>query len=212
MISVLMVDDHKAMLLGTKLLLEGHGMHVTVKHSGTDALELLAKQDFNIMIYDLKMPDMNGVELAKRTLKLKAEAIVLIFSGEDLAENYNLLVDTGVSGMLEKSASENQLVTAIHMALEGMVVLPLTIARQLRLPVTGQAAENEKEIEPLNETEVNIIQQAALGKTNKEISETFNMVQRNVEYHLSSVYRKLGAASRLDAIRKAIHHQIIKSK
>lgn len=67
MINVLMVDDHKAILAGTKMLLESHNMKVTACHSGIAALEILNTEAFDVMIYDLKMPDMNGLELTKKT-------------------------------------------------------------------------------------------------------------------------------------------------
>jgi two-component system competent response regulator ComA len=214
MINVLMVDDHKAMLMGTKMLLESHGMKVTAVHSGYDALEILKDRSFDINIYDLKMPDMNGIELSRKTLELRPESIILIFSGEDLAENFNLLVETGVNGMLEKSASERQLTAAIQMALEGMVVLPLNVVRQLRLSGSASATVEADEglVEPLTDLELGIIQQAALGRTNKEISEMLNTVQRNVEYHLSSIYRKLNVSSRMSAVKRAIQLQLIRTK
>lgn len=214
MINILMVDDHKAMLMGTKLLLENHGMKVTAVHSGTEALEILKTKSFDINIYDLKMPDMNGVELSRKTLELRPESIILIFSGEDLAENFNLLVETGVNGMLEKSANERQLIAAIQMALEGYVLLPLNVVRQLKLNNGSSAAAEADEglVEPLTDLELGIIQQAALGRTNKEISEMLNTVQRNVEYHLSSIYRKLNVSSRMSAVKRAIQLQLIRTK
>jgi two-component system competent response regulator ComA len=210
MTNVLIVDDHKAILTGTKMLLESHNMNVTACHSGIEALEILSSKSFDVMVYDLKMPDMNGLELTKKTLEIYPDATIIILSGEDILENFDLLIKAGVSGIIDKSCSDYQLITGINMALDKMMLLPLELIRKLSLSKT-QAPQNDDTLEePLTEIELDILQQASAGRTNKEIAERLQMVQRNVEYHLSHIYKKLKVTSRVHAIRKGVSLNLIK--
>lgn len=209
MIKVLMVDDHKAMLNGTKMLLESNEMKVTACYSGKDALQILKQQNFDIMIYDLKMPDMNGIELTKNTIEIYPDATILIFSGEDIATNFNILIKAGVSGIIDKACSDTQLIHSIKMALEKMAVLPLELVKQLQFSSPCMENDDTTIEEPLTEIELEVLQHAAKGKTNREIADELNMVQRNVEYHLSHIYKKLNVTSRVYAIRKAVKLALI---
>ncbi|HOV26082.1 MAG TPA: response regulator transcription factor [Pseudobacteroides sp.] len=212
MITVLLVDDHKSILSGTKLLLESHGMDVTTCYTGVDALEILSKQSFDICIYDLKMPDMDGLQLTKKTLEIYPEAVILIYSGEDIASNFNVLIKSGISGIVDKACSDKHFIASINLALEKMVVLPLDLVKSLQLTNTNnqQFVENTK-VECLNQQELEVLYLASKGKTNKEISDELNLAQRSVEYHLSHVYKKLNVTSRVHAIRKAIEMNLIQS-
>lgn len=210
MINVLIVDDHRAILSGTKMLLESHNMKVTACHSGIEALEVLSTESFDVMIYDLKMPDMNGLELTKKTLEISPDATIIILSGEDISENFDLLIKSGVSGIIDKSCSDYQLITGIKMAQDKMMLLPLELIRKLNLNKPLIQQEDDTVEEPLTELELSILQQATMGRTNKEISDNLQMVQRNVEYHLSHIYKKLKVTSRIYAIRKAARLNLIK--
>lgn len=211
MIHVLMVDDHKAVLNGVKMLLETQQMQVTTCYSGKEALEVLNKQSFDVMLYDLKMPGMDGLELTKKTLKLLPDAIIIIYSGDDISTNFDILMESGVSGIIDKSSSDCQLIAGIRMALEKMIVLPLDLVRQLQL-VRPHFGPNEKGLEePLTELELSIIKQVASGKTNQEIADYLKMEKRTYEYHLTRMYKKLKVRSRGHAIRKAVKLNIISS-
>lgn len=210
MITVLLVDDHKSILSGTKLLLESHGMEVVTCFTGADALEVLSKQSFDICIYDLKMPDMDGLKLTKKTLEIYPDQVVLIYSGEDIASNFNVLIKSGVSGIVDKACSDKHFIAAINMAMEKMVVLPLELVKSLQVTNTNnqQSVENTR-IECLNQQELEVLYLASKGKTNKEISDELNLAQRSVEYHLSHIYKKLNVTSRVHAIRKAVELNLI---
>lgn len=210
MIRVLLVDDHKSILSGTKLLLEENEMEVTTCYTGTDALEILSRQCFDVCIYDLKMPDMDGLMLTKRTLEIHSDAVILIYSGEDIATNFNILIKTGVSGVIDKACSDKHFIAAIRMALEKMVVLPLELVKNLQVVnANNQQYVEDARVESLTQQEADVLALASKGKTNKEIADELNLAQRSVEYHLSHIYKKLNVTSRVHAIRKAIELNII---
>ncbi len=210
MTTVLLVDDHKSLLAGTKLLLEKHNMDVTTCSSGVCAIDILKERKFDVMIYDLKMPDMDGLALTKKTLEIYPDATIIIFSGEDIASNFNLLIKAGVSAIVDKACSDTQFIASISMALEKMVVLPLELVKDLRLG--GSSIEEsgiDSNYEALTQYEIEILKFASKGKTNKEISEELKLAQRSIEYHLSHIYKKLNVHSRVYAIRKAIQLNLI---
>ncbi|HEY9060741.1 MAG TPA: response regulator transcription factor [Pseudobacteroides sp.] len=210
MITVLLVDDHKSILSGTKLLLEENEMEVTTCYTGIDALDILSRQSFDVCIYDLKMPDMDGLMLTKRTLEIHPDAVILIYSGEDIASNFNILIKTGVSGVIDKACSDKHFIAAIKMALEKMVVLPLELVKNLQVvSANNQQYVDDTRVESLTQQEVDVLFLASKGKTNKEIADELNLAQRSVEYHLSHIYKKLNVTSRVHAIRKAIELNII---
>jgi two-component system, NarL family, competent response regulator ComA len=211
MVKVLMVDDHKVIASGTKLLLETHEMVVTTCFSGDEAISILKERTFDIMLYDLKMPDMNGIELTKRTLEIYPEAVIVIFSGEDIANNFSILIKSGVSGVIDKSCSDEQLIFSIKMALEKMIVIPLELIRKIHTNNNTVVEDDDLDFieEPLTNLEITIIKEAAMGKTNKEIASNLQMVQRNVEYHLTHIYRKLKVTSRVNAIKKCVKLKVI---
>jgi two-component system competent response regulator ComA len=173
-------------------------------------LEILAKQSFDVCIYDLKMPDMDGLMLTKKTLEIYPDAVILIYSGEDIASNFNILIKSGASGVIDKACSDKHFIAAIKMALEKMVVLPLDLVKSLQVVNTNnQQYIEDTKVENLTQQETDVLLLASKGKTNKEISDELNLAQRSVEYHLSHIYKKLNVTSRVHAIRKAIELNLI---
>lgn len=207
MIHVLIVDDHPAVGAGTKAMLEQEGdMQVDVIHE-TDHLEsCLEKKAYDVLLLDLYMPGLNGIELAKRLRKTFPDIKMLIYTGFDLSTHFNMIVEADISGFVSKTAASEQLVTAIKAALRDEVIIPLHLFKQLRrteacTAETIESAEN-KGIS-LNEKEQSILKEVASGFTNREIAQTLHMSQRSVEYTLTGIFNKLNVRSRTEALFKA---------
>ena len=112
---ILIVDDHIAVAEGTKLMLEKEkDFQVETANSGKDALNLVKEASFDIYIFDLKMPKMNGHDLAKRVIELDPLAKIIIYTGYELEEYFNSLIETGVLGFLSKTDSEEQMIKTIR--------------------------------------------------------------------------------------------------
>src|SRR5690242_7914781 len=114
---LLLVDDHRTFLAGTALILEKHGFRVTTSSSGTEALELMEQRPFDLLVFDLKLPGMSGFELTEEALRRDPEAIVVILTGEDIAEHYDKLIDLGATGIMEKSLGEQEFIQCIRLAM-----------------------------------------------------------------------------------------------
>ncbi|ANY72526.1 DNA-binding response regulator [Paenibacillus ihbetae] len=205
MIEILLVDDHPSVMEGTKMLLEQEqDMRVTLACTPEQAIQLVTSQHFDVMLIDMHMPGMNGIDLAKRILELMPDAIMLIYTGFEVGYHFNLIMDAGLSGFVLKTAGKEQLVTAVRCALRGEVVLPLGLVKQLRR-TTGTVLERApgSQAQSITNKEYDILKEIARGKSNKEIAGTIMMSQRSLEYCLTSLFQKLSVKSRIEAAMKA---------
>ncbi|EJR25866.1 response regulator transcription factor [Bacillus cereus] len=207
MISILVVDDHVAVGLGTKALIEKYDeMNVDVVHNSIEVEKIIKNQKYDVYLIDLQMPNINGLELSKKILKIHSEASILIFTGFDIFAHYNLLIDNGVLGVLSKTSSEEQVINAIRHAVKKEVVLPSQLVKQLRITenISNISIEDGPErAVSLNEEEKKILVEVSKGKTNRELAEILNLSQRSVEYKLTDIFHKLHVSSRMEAVQKA---------
>jgi two-component system competent response regulator ComA len=202
MIDILLVDDHPTVMEGTKVLLEQEGdMKVFFAQTPKTALELTVKQHLDVVLIDLHMPEMNGIDLAKKVLAKTPNVTILIYTGFDFNNHFNLMIEAGISGFLLKTANKEQLVTAIRCALRGEAILPVTLMKQLRR--VHSPMQNEIEMLAITDKEHHILKLIAIGKSNKEIAETLITSQRSMEYSLTTLFQKLNVKSRFEAAMKA---------
>jgi two-component system competent response regulator ComA len=204
MIQVLLVDDHPSIMEGTKMLLEQEGdMEVYLANSGEEALELVRTQYFDVMLFDLHIPDLNGIDLAKQVLSVVTNARIIIYTGFEFNNHFNLMIESGISGFLLKTANKEQLIAAVRCALRGEVILPLSLVKQLRRTTISVSERAENETISISNLEYEILKEISKGKSNKEIAETVIMSQRSLEYCLTSLFQKLSVKSRIEAVMRA---------
>ncbi|AJS60573.1 response regulator [Paenibacillus sp. IHBB 10380] len=215
MVRILLVDDHPSVGEGTKNMIEQDAdMQVTVILSGMEALEIVKTETFDVMLFDLNMPGINGLELTKRMMNTNPDSRVLIYTGYEISPHYNLLNDSGVSGFVSKTASREQLLNAIRCTLRGEAVIPITLLRQLRRnEIRINQSRDDKTIEEvsINEREQEILQEVAKGSSNKDIATKLIMSQRTVEYNLTRIFEKLNVRTRSEAIVEAKRLRLIHS-
>jgi len=215
MIEILLVDDHPSVGEGTKIMIEKEpDMNVTVVFSGLEALQLIRENKYDIMLFDLNMPGISGLELTRRVMSINSGFTVLIYSGYDISAHYNILIESGVAGFISKTSSREQLIAAIRCALRGEAVIPISLLKQLRRNDirSGTGLSQKVEDVSINEKEQEILQEVANGLSNKEIAGLLIMSQRTVEYNLTRIFEKLNVRSRSEAIIVAkrlglIHNQ-----
>lgn len=215
MISVLVVDDHVAVGLGTKALIERYDdITADVLHDSEEIGEIIHNTQYDVYLIDLQMPKINGLELSKYILNVQPDAAILIFTGFDVFAHYNLLMDNGVLGVLSKTSSEEQVINAIRHAVKREVVIPYQLIRQLRITENisnmSVGAESEGTVS-LNDEEKKILIEVSKGRTNRELAEILNLSQRSVEYKLTDIFHKLKVSSRMEAVQKARELWIISS-
>ncbi|PFP27571.1 DNA-binding response regulator [Bacillus sp. AFS073361] len=201
---ILLVDDHRSVVEGSKMLIESEpDMNVTIETDVYLVPDLVRLKSFDVILFDLYMPNINGADLARKVLEDVPDAIILIYSGFDIAPHFNLLMDSGVSGFISKTSTREQLVQAIRSAARKEAIIPMQLLKQLRrqeIIVQGESANEKTTIGKKEET---LLRELAKGHSNKEISKTLLISQRSLEYSLTELFQKLNVNSRVEAIKKA---------
>lgn len=221
MINILIVDDHPAVGEGTKAIIEQEeDMEANIINNIDNVSDIMKKEKYDIYLVDLYMPKVNGIELTKMILQVDPDAIIIIYTGFDLVSHYNLLIEAGVAGFISKTATPEQLITAIRCALREEVVIPLQLLKQLRrvdtAPSTNEGLQNLGNI-TLSNKEQKILDGIARGLTNKALATELHLSQRTIEYNLTRIFSKLGVGSRTEALLKAkefglLSRQIVKNE
>ncbi|MGN9864417.1 response regulator transcription factor [Bacillus swezeyi] len=217
MIKILLIDDHIGVAQGTKAILEKNkGMDVTILSCGKEAIDHLKAHSYDLILLDLYMPDLNGLELSKLILQDNPEEKIVIYTGFDIAAHFNLLVNAGVSGFVSKASTEEQMVKALESIIQGETIIPICLFKQLRRTEANtmllDADEEDVRDITLNEREQEILAGVAEGMTNRELSAKLLISQRAVEYILTGVFSKLGVKSRTEALIKAKRYSLISLK
>ncbi|WP_047152348.1 response regulator transcription factor [Aneurinibacillus tyrosinisolvens] len=207
MIRILLVDDHPSVGEGSKNMIEQEeDLQVTIVLSGTEALDILRKETFDLFLFDLHMPVISGLELTQRVIAQDSDAKVLIYTGFEIDPHFNLLIEAGASGFISKTATREQLITTLRCALRNEAVVPVSLLKQLRRTDARIVVSQEGDLlegVSINEKEQDILSEVSRGKSNKEIAQALLMSQRTVEYHLTRIFSKLSVRSRAEAISKA---------
>lgn len=210
LIRILLVDDHDAAALSMKLVLEQEkDFQVITLDSGEKALALIKKKEFDIFIFDLKMPEMDGHELAKKVIEVNPNAKIIIYTGYEIEPYFRGLITSGIVGFLNKADSEEQKVKTIRLLLNDDAVIPVHLLQQLRS--SSLSLENALK-DPLNPEEMKILEQVAIGKTNKEIAESIFKSTRTVEKRMTTIFKKLNVGSRKEAVEKAKELMLMSTK
>jgi two-component system competent response regulator ComA len=188
------------------MILEQEGdMKVSLADSAVKALEMIVAQPYDVLLFDLHIADINGIDLAKQALKMKPEAVILIYTGFEFNNHFNLMIEAGICGFINKTSNSEQLITAVRCALRGEVVLPISLVKQLRRSSLQASETKDRKHAALAITnkEYEILKEIAKGKSNKDIAERVLMSQRSLEYSLTNLFNKLNVKSRVEAAIKA---------
>jgi len=213
LIHVLIVDDHPAVGIGTKKMLEQNvEMKVTYVRSARLALDAVRKQEVEVVLCDLNMPGMNGIELSKLLYAYNKELKIIIYSGYELGSQFNVLIETGVCGFLDKTCTSEELQDAIKCALRGDAVIPVDLLKQLRrqeVQLTNDAGTGANISISITKKEIEILSELSAGCSNKELAQKFFISQRGLEYQITKIFEKLNVRSRAQAIKEAIRLDLI---
>jgi two-component system competent response regulator ComA len=204
MTKILIVDDHLSIIEGTKVLLEKEeDFEITIENSALNAMNQIKLHHYDILLFDLYMPHLNGLELSKKALAYDPTLTILIYTGFDIKPHFNLLVEAGVSGFLSKTSSREELVMGIRCALRQQAVLPISLVRELRRPGIIASGDGPQDKVMLTAAEEEILLELSKGKSTREIAMALAMSQRSLEYNLTALYQKFGVRTRVDTVTKA---------
>jgi DNA-binding NarL/FixJ family response regulator len=207
-IRVMLVEDHVLMREGTRKLLEQEEDLCVVAQAGDgeEAVRLAATHCPDVILMDIALPQLDGLEATRQIKAADRQVAILVLSAYDDDEYIFAFLEAGAAGYLLKSVSANELVQAIRAVHVGESVLHPTIARRVINRLSGQhpAQPREPATTCLTERELEVLQLAAGGLTNREIGRQLSISGRTVQVHLSSVFAKLQVGSRTEAVLYAV--------
>lgn len=209
-IKVLVVDDHPVVAEGTIALIS-LDPNITVigkAVNGNDCIEQTKKLKPDVILLDINLPDICGIDLVETLRCIHNDVKILMFTGQSPDAYLVSSMDKGVNGFLLKDCNENELIQAIHKVVKGEVFFSQSMGIYIKslLVKTNikedgiQYLENQKNT--LTTRELQIMDLVSKGYRNKEIAIKLKISIRTVDYHVSNILSKLGVTNRLEAVLK----------
>ena len=215
-VRILIADDHDLMRRGVRTLLEPHpGWEICGEATtGREAVAKAEELKPNIVILDISMPDLNGVDAAKRIKKASPDTEILIFSAHYSDQLIREILEAGVRGYIVKSDSDRDLVIAVESLAKKK---PFFTSRATEVMLTSFSDGGPKQdvSEPLRDRlttrEREIVQLLAEGKSSKEVASSLNISVKTAETHRANIMRKLQIHTVSELVRYAIRNQIVEA-
>jgi DNA-binding NarL/FixJ family response regulator len=208
---ILIADDHELFRRGVAAeLTQVPGWAVAAEATnGRDAVALAASLKPDIVVLDLTMPELNGLEAARQIVTADPSARILILTAHESEQLVREVLSAGAQGYVLKSDAGRTLITALQALLEGGSFFTSNVARMV---LDGYLRSESREAVPaqtLSAREREIVQLLAEGNSNKDIAKALNISVKTAETHRSNVMRKMGFDSLAELVRYAIRNNII---
>jgi two-component system response regulator NreC len=211
-IRILIADDHTLLRNGICALLENEQDMVIVgeANDGREAVRLAGQFKPNVVLMDIAMPLLNGLEATRQIKHEYPEIHVLVLTMYDNEEYFREMLEAGASGYIVKRAAATELVTAIRAVYNGEAVLSPAITRLLLEDyLTHDNGDEKDNPNALSSREREVLQLIAEGKTSREIAEILHLSVKTVQSHRTNLMQKLDLHDRGDLIKYAIQKKII---
>ena len=201
-IRVLLVDDQSMVRAGLLMLLakEPDIEVVAEAENGLEAVAKAARVNPEVVLMDIRMPVLNGVEATRRILEADELARVLILTTFDPDEYVYEAIRAGASGFLLKDVEPEELVDAIRVVAAGNALLGATVTQRLLERFAGSSPAQSPSLDVLTEREIDILRLVAQGMSNAEIADRLVVGETTVKSHVSSILRKLRVRDRVQAV------------
>jgi DNA-binding NarL/FixJ family response regulator len=204
-IRVVVADDHPIVRQGVVALLEDESdiEVVAAVADGRAALSAVLAENPDVVLMDLRMPEMDGVEATKAVRARRSEVAVLVLTTYDTDEAIVRAVEAGAAGYMLKDSPTEDLVDAVRRAAAGETVLSP--------PITKRLVDRMHNVSPdaLTSREIDVLREVANGNTNAEVGERLHISEATVKTHLIHIYDKLGVSDRAAAVARAYEKGIL---
>jgi len=207
-ITILLAENHVVVRESIRRFLEREANFEVVGEAGDgeEAVQMASQLKPDVIVMDISMPKLNGIEATKQIKALQPSAVILILTAYDYEQYIFPLLEAGAAGYLLKDVSSRELVSAIQTVHKGEAVLHPAVARKVmeRLRQTKVEPTGERALDLLTEREITILKMAARGMSNSDIAEELHLSVRTIESHLGNIFNKLGVGSRTEAVIQAM--------
>lgn len=203
---VLLAEDHKIVRQGTRLYLESMGVEVIGEATnGREAIELAGTLQPDVVVMDIHLPELTGVEATRRIRHDYPDVRILVLTAYDEPAYVHALLDAGADGFILKTAELSELFKALNEVAVGRKAFDADTLARAEKHITGMSAQ----IEGLTDRELDVLAHAGSGKTNKEIGKILYISDRTVQGHLKNIYQKFGVTTRTEAVAVGLQHGFI---
>lgn len=205
-VRVLIADDHPVVRSGIRgMLASDPGFEVVGEAAdGTEAVALTLRERPDVVLMDLRMPDLEGASATAEIRARRPETQILVLTTYDTDADIVRAIEAGAIGYLLKDVPHEELSRAVRAAARGEPVLAPAVAERLMDRARGAAGD------ALTAREIDVLQLAARGLSNSEIAQELFVSATTVKAHLAHIYRKLGVSDRTAAVTTALERQIIR--
>ncbi len=210
MIKIMLVDDHNLIREGIRQLLEfNDDMRVICESSnGQECLEMLQNIQIDILLLDINMPGMNGIDTLAEIRRRKIPTKVLMLTVHNEVEYLVRATDIGVEGYILKDAGFDELKTAIYSIMNGENYIQPKLIPSLNNYLVHKDMEVDK-IKSLTRREMDVLKLMAVGGFNKDIAAKLNISERTVKNHISNIFKKIEVTDRTQAAVFAIKNNLV---
>jgi len=210
-IRILVADDHPVVRDGLITILSTQSDFEIVGEAatGTEVVRQVAALAPDVLLLDLEMPEMDGVETLQALRERGATVRVLVFTAFDTDDRILAAVRAGAKGYLLKGVPREEIFHAVRVVHAGDSLLQPVVASRLLKQVSGDS-RTPPGIQPLTGRELEVLHLLMRGLQNKEIAAELVVTERTVKFHVSSILRKLGAGNRTEAVALATKYGLVK--
>ncbi|MFZ5876602.1 MAG: response regulator [Nitrospirota bacterium] len=205
---IVLADDHLLVTDGMSSMLRSDFDVVATVENGRELVEAVRRLDPDVVITDMQMPVLNGIDAVAQLTKLKARAKVIVLTMHPDVSYAVRALRAGAAGFVLKHAAYAELATAIREVLKGRTYLTPMIAKDV-LAKLMQTPDDPAGLSQLTARQREIMQLSAEGRSAKEIASTLNVSPRTVEFHKASIMDRLRLRTHSDLVREAVKHGLI---
>ena len=202
-IRVVVADDQPLVRSGFRMILDERPDIELIGEAadGNEAIELTAALDPDVILMDIRMPNLDGVEATRRLVSMRSRARILVLTTFDLDEYVYAAIDAGASGFLLKDVQPNDLTDAIRVVAAGNSLFAPTATQQLLARYRRHKGDTKhRSLDDLTERELETLRLLASGLSNAEIAKQLYVSETTVKSHVSAVLRKLQVRDRVQAV------------
>ncbi len=203
-IRVLLADDHAVVRAGIRQFLEQDARIEVVAEAedGLQAQQLIAELQPDVAVLDIQMPQASGIEVARWIRRHQRQVGILMLTAYDDDPYVMAVLQAGANGYVLKTASPAEIVRAVHDVHQGRSALDPAVAAKVLRRISRE--ETQARVQPLTPREMEVLRLVARGHTNKAIALQLHISDRTVQGHLAHIFEKLNAASRTEAVMRAV--------